>query len=270
MKKHFNFGKNWKNFVALIDDKRIRRAENSLKEMLKVADLKGKSFLDIGCGSGIFSLAAANLGATRVHSFDYDPDSVEAAKTVKDMHKKNSTGWTIERGDVLDPHYLEKLGKFDIVYSWGVLHHTGDMWKAFENLLANTSADGKVYISIYNDQGRKSRTWKSVKKLYNTMPGPLKYSILIPGFVRIWGPTTVRDLVTLKPFKSWNNYREDRGMSPWHDVVDWIGGWPFEVAKPEEIFDFFRKRGFELTSLKTCGGGYGTNEFVFRRKPCAE
>jgi 2-polyprenyl-6-hydroxyphenyl methylase/3-demethylubiquinone-9 3-methyltransferase len=56
-----------------------------------------------------------------------------------------------------------------------------------------------------------------------------------------------------------------RGMSPWRDVVDWVGGLPFEVAKPEEIFEMFQQRGFSLDRLRTCAGGLGCNEFVFSR-----
>jgi 2-polyprenyl-6-hydroxyphenyl methylase/3-demethylubiquinone-9 3-methyltransferase len=59
-------------------------------------------------------------------------------------------------------------------------------------------------------------------------------------------------------------------MSMWPDVVDWVGGYPFEVAKPEQIFDFYRDRAFEPTRLTTCRGTSGCNQFVFRRKVPAE
>jgi 2-polyprenyl-6-hydroxyphenyl methylase/3-demethylubiquinone-9 3-methyltransferase len=48
-----------------------------------------------------------------------------------------------------------------------------------------------------------------------------------------------------------------------HDLIDWVGGWPFEVSTPEEVFNFYRRRGFQLEALKTCAGGLGCNEFVF-------
>ncbi|MFH1541432.1 MAG: hypothetical protein ABID79_06285 [Elusimicrobiota bacterium] len=93
----------------------------------------------------------------------------------------------------------------------------------------------------------------------------LKSLILLPVFVRIWLPTMIRDFFYFRPFSTWKNYKKNRGMSPWSDVVNWVGGWPFEVAKPEEIFKFFRNRGFVLEKLKTCSGGYGCNEFVFTK-----
>jgi 2-polyprenyl-6-hydroxyphenyl methylase/3-demethylubiquinone-9 3-methyltransferase len=73
------------------------------------------------------------------------------------------------------------------------------------------------------------------------------------------------DFIKLKPFNSLRKYYLARGMSPWRDIVDWVGGYPYEVAKPEEIFDFFRKRGFALCRLKTMTG-FGNNQFIFELK----
>ena len=69
-----------------------------------------------------------------------------------------------------------------------------------------------------------------------------------------------------QPLAAWNAYARDRGTSPWHDMVDWVGGYPFEVAKPEQIFEFFKSHGFSLVRLKTCGGGIGYDEIVFVRQ----
>ena len=95
----------------------------------------------------------------------------------------------------------------------------------------------------------------------------VKKLILSAAILRLWGPTTVRDLFHGHPGMTWRNYSKgnSRGMSPWRDVVDWVGGYPFEVAKPEEIFDFLYAKGFHLQRLKTCAGGHGCNEFVFRQ-----
>jgi 2-polyprenyl-3-methyl-5-hydroxy-6-metoxy-1,4-benzoquinol methylase len=269
--ERFAFGSNWGKFLASLDDSRIALAEESLRKMLQVTTLEGKSFLDIGSGSGLFSLVARRLGA-RVTSFDFDRDSVACTAELRRRYFPEDGDWRIEQGSVLDRVFLEGLGTFDIVYSWGVLHHTGSMWEALENASRVVKPNGRLFIAIYNDQGRTSRVWGAVKRAYVAAPGPLKWGVLAPAFIRLWGPSMVRDLVRAKPFATWRSYAQEstRGMHPWRDVVDWVGGYPFEVAKPEEIFDFFQKKGFTMQRLATCAGGIGCNEFVFTAPGAAD
>lgn len=265
----FPFGRNWQHFVNSLDEDRIIRATHSLIRMLGLVNLEGKSFLDVGCGSGLYSLAARHIGA-RVVSFDLDPHSVACAKELKRRYFPDDYNWKVERGSVLDESYLRSLGQFDVVYSWGVLHHTGDLWPSLRNVAPLVSEGGKLFIAIYNDQGGASRRWAVVKRLYNKYPQPMKFMIVLSlgAFFELRSALikTIR-LQNPLPFKDWRERTEDRGMSTWTDLVDWVGGYPFEVAKPEDIFDFFREKGFVLERLKTCGGGHGCNEFVFQRNP---
>jgi 2-polyprenyl-6-hydroxyphenyl methylase/3-demethylubiquinone-9 3-methyltransferase len=227
--------------------------------------LEGKSFLDVGSGSGLFSLAARRLGAT-VLSFDYDPASVACARQLKGRYGADGDGWRIEEASVLDADYLRRLGRFDVVYCWGVAHHTGAMWTALGNLLPLVAPGGLLFLALYNDQGRASRVWHGIKRLYNRMPRLLRPLVLLPCAARLWGPTLLRDLFCLHPCRTWRDYRQERGMSPWRDVVDWVGGYPFEVAAPEAVVDFCQTAGFQLRQLKTCGGGHGCNEYVFENR----
>lgn len=267
----FEFGKNWSRFLVDLNDRRIARAEESLREMLEVADLRGKTFLDIGSGSGLFSLAARRLGA-RVHSFDYDPHSVACARELRSRYSADDQEWTIEEGSALDEEYIKSLGTFDVVYSWGVLHHTGEMWRALENAQLPAKPGGKLFIAIYNDQGSKSRRWKWLKKTYNDLPRFLKTPFASMAIAPEEAKAFLGSVVRLSPaeyLRSWIRYDENRGMNKWRDIIDWVGGHPYEYAKPEEIFDFYRARGFSLTKIKCGGVGLGCNEFVFVRAPMA-
>jgi 2-polyprenyl-3-methyl-5-hydroxy-6-metoxy-1,4-benzoquinol methylase len=263
--KRFEFGKNWSRFLRCLDPKRIGAAEVSLSEMLEVKDLEGKRFLDIGCGSGLFSLAARRLGAV-VHSFDYDLQSVACTAELKRRYFPEDVLWTVEGGSALDESYLASLGTFDVVYSWGVLHHTGQMWKALDNAATLVADNGKLFIAIYNDRGGASRRWTAIKRFYNRSPDPMKMVLVLA--IGAWFQTraALSRLVRLQnplPLGGSKPVRV-RGMSVWHDLVDWVGGYPFEVAKPEQIFDFYRAHNFTLQRLKT-DGGHGCNEFVFQK-----
>jgi SAM-dependent methyltransferase len=260
----FAFGDNWREFLALIDERRISEAGSSLRTMLGCESLTGKTFLDIGSGSGLFSLAARRMGAT-VRSFDVDPGSVYCTQELRRRYFPDDRAWTVEEGSILDRGFIRALGQFDIVYSWGALHHTGALWTALELSGSLVRPGGALFIAIYNDQGRWSRYWARVKKTYCRLPRMLRPLIVLPAGAWFWGPSLLRDFVMLRPFESWRNYYRFRGMSPWRDVVDWVGGYPFEVAKPEDIFEFFRQRGFVLARLKTAGGTIGNNQFVFEK-----
>ena len=259
----FAFGRNWQGFLDRLDEDRIREATRSLEELLGSNPLREKRFVDVGSGSGLFSLAAMRLGAGEVCSFDYDPSSVACTKELKRRYFPEDARWRIFEGSVLDGAFLRSLGRFDVAYSRGVLHHTGEMWKALDNVRSLVGSGGRLALAIYNDQGARSGRWRRIKKLFCRTPRQFRAALFfpIPLFYELkW---MAADLVHGKmPFATWRR-QSARGMNPWYDWIDWLGGYPFEVARPEDIFDFYRRHGFRLERLVTCQGGWANNEFVF-------
>lgn len=267
--ERFRFGKNWSRFLRSLDDERIALAEKSLLDMLGVGDLSGKTFLDIGSGSGLFSLAARRLGAD-VRSFDYDPQSQACTRELRRRYFPDDTGWVVEMGSVLDRDYLATLGTYDVVYSWGVLHHTGQMWAALDNVKPLVKLGGQLFIAIYNDQGAITDRWEQIKRLYNALPKPLNTAYflwLLAKHQRVAALDAWRDRVFREWLRGWTDYQNVsvRGMNRWRDEVDWYGGYPYERASIEAVADVYAQDGFRLARIFDNSTGYGCNEFVFER-----
>ena len=257
----FSFGKNWEEFIKFnFSEERVGIAQKHILDFLELPDLQGKYFLDAGCGSGLMSLSALKAGAKRVVSFDIDNYSVRTTEKIKGIHG-NPSNWEVLCGSVLDNQFISKIEPADIVYSWGVLHHTGNMWKAIENTAGLIKINGLLYIALYTTDS-KSEYWLEVKKKYNRASEIEKRLMEYWYIVR---RTIIPHCARLKnPLKTIRQYKQKRGMAYLTDIKDWLGGYPYEYAKIEEVLQFCRKKlNLELINIKT---GEANTEYLFRKK----
>lgn len=257
----FGFGKNWQKFIDKhLSEEIVDASVEHMKKFMRRESLKGLTFLDIGCGSGIHSLAALKLGAERVHSFDYDENSVLTSKKVREWAGE-SDRWTVEQGSVLDEEYMKSLGDFDIVYSWGVLHHTGNMWTAVRNAGIPMNPDGEFYIALYSSDiyvDPSPEEWIAIKKRYNKANQLQKWYMearqLYTYFVK---PVMASGR---SPWTAMRDYGK-RGMTAYTDAKDWLGGYPMEFAGLVETQAFCKRElGLDLANVLT---GEGCTEYLF-------
>lgn len=253
----FKFGENWASFSRQLDETRVAEAARSLTSLFGEAALEGKSFLDIGCGSGLFSIAAARCGARPVTGIDVDPVSVRVSRENAQRWLPGRQSVTFRHASALDDAVMDSIGKFDVVYSWGVLHHSGDMRHALVNAVRTVKPGGLLMLAIYNRHW-SSGAWKAIKWLYNHT-GTFAQKMII------WLLTPVIFLAKwLVTFKNPSTMR--RGMDFMHNIIDWVGGYPYEYASAEEMTAILDRHGFEILQVRPADVPTGCNEFVCRRK----
>lgn len=258
MTGRFSFGRNWADYSReALDDEARQRAREHLRAWLARLDPPPRSLLDVGCGSGLFLVAAADLGLERIVGFDYDPKCVEVARENCARLLGDDHPVEVRPGDALDAAFLESLGTFDLVYAWGSLHHTGDMWSALRRVARCVAPGGALMVALYNHTW-SSPLWTGIKWLYNQLPGPLRPALV----AALTGPAAIAKALYTRQ----NPFRQRRGMSFWHNMVDWVGGYPYEYARPQAVIRFFREHGFELLHLEPAPTPIACNEFLFRRR----
>jgi 2-polyprenyl-6-hydroxyphenyl methylase/3-demethylubiquinone-9 3-methyltransferase len=263
--RRFAFGDNWLDFARDLSGSQIAEAEKSLRALLRCDSLAGLRFVDVGSGSGLFSLAARRLGA-RVHSFDFDQASVLCTRRLRDLHFPNDADWSVEQGSILDRDYVSRLGTFDVVYSWGVLHHTGAMQAAIEAAASLVAPSGLFAFALYR-RTLICGLWRIEKRWYSGASPEMQrraraiYVALMRAAFRLTGRDFHAYVAT---------YQGTRGMSFSNDVHDWMGGYPYESISAASVAAFMQRCGFVHMHSKVSGissgvFGSGCNEYLYRR-----
>jgi 2-polyprenyl-6-hydroxyphenyl methylase/3-demethylubiquinone-9 3-methyltransferase len=259
----FSFGANWRKYVDTLEQESVRQAIGSLEASFAGNEIAGQGFLDIGSGSGLFSLSAYLLGANPVMSIDIDPNSIECTTDLRTRASLEASGreWSIRSGSILDEDFTRRLPRASRVFSWGVLHHTGAMWKAIENTLGLIEPGGLCCLALYNRPSRpKLMLW--LKRSYNGLPSPFKplmrfgYGSALAFGLLIRGQSPI-DYIRSYPDRF-------RGMSFWRDVEDWLGGLPYEFADANAVTSFIESHGYILERVQVRSPG-GNNEYLIRR-----
>jgi SAM-dependent methyltransferase len=251
----FDFGSNWRSFSEnKLDDGRLKAAIQSLQFLSQKESFEGLSFLDIGCGSGLFSIAAFRLGAKKSLGIDVNPTCISVSKSNADSYKCPTDSVSFKEMSVLDGSQLSQLESFDIVYAWGSLHHTGKMWEAITNSAKKVKEGGLFCLAIYKKHWT-SPLWNFIKWSYNRMPRFLQKPLLFLFAGLIFAAKLI---ITRE-----NPLKKERGMDFWHDVIDWMGGYPYEYASEKEVKDYVTSQGFRAIHTVLCKTPTGCNEFAF-------
>ena len=265
IESHFAFGENWADFADRLDETAIAHAEAGLVRLIDGPEFEGRSFLDIGCGSGLHTLSALRLGAGRALAVDIDSQSVATAGRVLERFAQGGA-WQVEKASVFE---LEPaaIGVFDIVCSWGVLHHTGDLEGALDRATRMARPGGLIALGLYR-RTLLDRFW-AVEKRWYTGASHSAQTIARALYMASLAAGLLATRQSLRRFRE--TYKSRRGMSLAHDVHDWLGGYPYEPISAGEVATMMERLGFDEVKHMTRGTSLGLlgsdcDEFVYRRR----
>ena len=237
---HFRFGENWAAFAASITEDNVARAVDSLTRILPRDLLAGRELLDIGSGSGLSAVAALRLGARHVTAIDIDRDSVATSRAVLERFAAPQT-FTVSEASVFDLA-ARNFATFDVVHSWGVLHHTGDLVGALTAAAQHVRNEGTFAVALYR-RTPMDAFWVSEKRIYTAGSNSLQ-----KGIRGVFKASYLAGLIATgrNPARYLREYRTERGMNWSHDVHDWLGGYPYEAIEAAELEALLAAQGFQL------------------------
>lgn len=258
----FDFGQNWKEYSEnVLDNTRLNQARIAFDELTHDISFEGKTFVDIGFGQGM-SLIIATEKAEKTVGCDINPKCDQVLKANQKVFSKSTKEIPTVVGSILEPKVVEAIlaknndEKYDIVHSWGVLHHTGDMMAAVKHATSLVKPNGYFILAIYNRHW-SSLPWLFIKWAYCKSPKFIQKLFIGIFYPIIW---LAKFLVTGK-----NPNIKERGMDFYYDVVDWVGGYPYEYASIDEMNIIMKNFGFKCLKSVSPPTPTGCNEFVYQK-----
>lgn len=217
-------------------------------------EVKGKSVLDSGCGTGIFSIIFAKNGAGQVTGIDISPGSLGTAEGLK--QKFGLSNARFEQQDMLHLPYPDAC--FDIVWAWGTVHHTTDPLGAIDGLIRVLKPGGSILLAIYK---KTKVTWihEAIRKTLVRTPrrswNALAKIMAFFGTPIVW------------TFKRREKARQGETLSEL--ILDWYFVPIRHYYKPDEIRTFLEGKGFKIENYLAHSGRFNSSSnFIFKaRKP---
>jgi SAM-dependent methyltransferase len=257
--QRFAFGKNWQLYAQnALTQQKVSEARNSFRKLFAGIDLRGKSFLDVGFGQGLTLFLAQEMGA-KVFGIEIDAENIGALTTTAHLFAHCQFPQT-HIVSILDESFIKEHkqnGQFDIVHAWGVLHHTGDMRRALDNSAELVKNGEYLVLAIYNKHW-SSPIWKVVKWTYNVAPRWMQWVAIYLFYPIIY---LAKWMVTRENPKS-----NERGMDFWYNIIDWVGGYPYEYASISEVNALVSRHNFVCLQVIPAQVPTGCNQFVFRKR----
>ena len=213
--------------------------------------VKGKKVLDAGSGSGMVSIAFAVMGAS-VTGVDITSKCIENGR-------KRAKAFGVEcRFVQSDLTMLDLHEDFDIIYSWGVLHHTADAKASFFRLVEHLRPGGEIIIAVYLRTAFSS-FWNFSRVFYQSSPGFAKTAFRRSASVLLNGYDAVRKALMKK-----ERYML-RGTSNEELVNDWFGVPHRTFHTYTEVYEWFREKGLDYRLVNPATGRFkSTSNFVVR------
>ena len=227
-------------------------SETHWKIFYSPQDIEGKSVLDAGCGTGIFSIIFARNGAASVLGIDISEGSLETAKALKTKFDLENASF--QKQDMLDLPFADE--SFDIVWAWGTVHHTTDPFKAMSELIRVLRAEGSILLAVYtrtrvtflHEIIRKAlvrtprKTWKALSKILALVLSPVVYF-----------------------FKKREKSRKGEKLEEL--IMDWYFVPIRHYYYPEEIKVFLEEQGFTIEKYLPASGRFNsTSNFIYKAR----